>query len=405
MGKAEIGEPAGAMGKKFNQLREIGLRFSRAVLQGGQACGGYIRGFPEALRRFRHKYFSDGRRVKPIALAHMRQNLLEESDLDWDYLVLVLGSCIIATFGLLSNSAAVIIGAMLIAPLMLPIRGLSFGILEADRELIKASVISIIVGTVTAIVISAILGAITGIAQYGSEVYARSQPTLLDLGIAVTAGALAGFAKVEPKLSSTIAGTAIAVALMPPVCVVGLWLAQLEFSSSLGAMLLYATNLFGITLACMVAFMLAGYSPFNLARRPIGITMLFTGLLVFPLGFSTLQLLQQNRLESAVRTALLDRTLTFQRLTLVNMSTNWVASPPEVSLVVYASEPVTPKQVQLLENFLEDEMGRPFTLQFEVSRVELVTSEPEPGGPQDGGDWQQPELVKPLPVKQLFPKP
>ena len=140
------------------------------------------------------------------------------------------------------------------------------------------------VGTATAIVISAVLGAATGIAQYGSEVYARSQPTLLDLGIAVTAGALAGFAKVEPKLSSTIAGTAIAVALMPPVCVVGLWLAQLEFNHSLGAMLLYTTNLFGITLACMVAFMLAGYSPFNLARRPISIAMFFTGLLVFPLG-------------------------------------------------------------------------------------------------------------------------
>jgi uncharacterized hydrophobic protein (TIGR00271 family) len=393
------------MGKKINQLREGVLRFSQRAIRGGQACGGYIRGLPEAFNQFRHKYFSDRRRVKPIVLAHMRQNLLEESDLDWDYQVLVLGSCIIATFGLLSNSAAVIIGAMLIAPLMLPIRGLAFGILDASRELIKASIISIVVGTATAIAISAFLGAATGVAQYGSEVYARSQPTLLDLGIAVTAGALAGFAKVEPKLSSTIAGTAIAVALMPPVCVVGLWLAQLELSQSLGAMLLYITNLFGITLACMVAFMLAGYAPFNLARRPIGITMLFTGLLVFPLGFSTLQLLQQNRLESAVRSALLDRTLTFQRLTLVDMSTNWVTSPPEVSLVVYASEPVTPKQVQLLENFLKDELGRTFALFFEVGQVELVTSDPESENPQDGGDWQDSKPLKPVPSQADFTLP
>ena len=393
------------MGKNIDRLLQVALSICQRMRRGGQACGGYIRGLPASFRALRHKYFSNGRRVKPIVLAHMQQNLLEESDLDRDYQVLVVGSCIIATLGLLSNSAAVIIGAMLIAPLMLPIRGLAFGILDADRNLIKASIVSILVGTVTAIGISAVLGATTGIAQYGSEVYARSQPTLLDLAIAVTAGALAGFAKVEPKLSNTIAGTAIAVALMPPVCVVGLWLAQLEFNQSLGAMLLYATNLFGITLACMVAFMLAGYAPFNRARRPIGVTMFFTGLLVVPLGFSTLQLLQQNRLESAVKTALLDRTLTFQRLTLVNMSTNWVATPPEVALVVYASEPVTPKQAQLLENFLADEMGRSFKLLFEVSRVELVTSEPEPDSPQDGGEWQNPQRPKPIPLKQDFTMP
>ncbi len=390
---------------KFYHLRQGVVRVGQGVKQGSQTCTRYIREVPETVRQLRCTYFSDGRRVKPIALAHLRQDLLQESDLDWDYLVLVLGSCIIATFGLLSNSAAVIIGAMLIAPLMLPIRGIAFGILDADRQLIRASVLSIVVGTGVAIAISAFLGATTGIAQYGSEVYARSQPTLLDLGIAVTAGALAGFAKVDPKLSSTIAGTAIAVALMPPVCVVGLWLAQGDLSLSLGAMLLYTTNLFGITLACMVAFMLAGYAPFNLARRPIGITLVFTGLLVFPLGYSTGQLVLQNRLESAVRTALLDRTLTFQRLTLVDLSTNWVTNPPEVSLVVYASEPVTPKQVQLLENFLENEMSRPFTLLFEVSQVDLVTSEPDPQHPQDGGEWQEPRELKPVPSNRDLTRP
>jgi len=382
---------------KFYRLRQRIAQVGPGLGRWGQACRSTWQSFGQQTRTFRRTYFSSGRRAKPLALAHLRQDLLAESDLDWDYLVLVLGSCMIATFGLLSNSAAVIIGAMLIAPLMLPSRGVAYGILEADQQLIRASVVSIVVGTGVAIAISAILGVTTGIAQYGSEVYVRSQPTLLDLGVAVTAGALAGFAKVEPKLSSTIAGTAIAVALMPPVCVVGLWLAKLNFTQSLGALLLYATNLFGITLACMVAFMLAGYSSFDRARRPIGITLFFTLLLIFPLGYSTLQLLLQNRLESSIKTALLDRTLTFQQLTLVNLSTNWVTNPPQVSLVVYASEPVTPKQVQLLENFLEAEMGRPFTLLFEVSQVELVTSEPEPQSPQDGGEWQEPQELRPVP--------
>jgi uncharacterized hydrophobic protein (TIGR00271 family) len=211
--------------------------------------------------RLRKTYFSEGRRVSPLTLKHMRQGLLEESQLSWNYLVLVVGSCIIATFGLLANSTAVIIGAMLIAPLMLPIRGAAFGIIDADKQLIQKSLASLAVGTGLAIAMSATVDRFTGVAKYGKEVMARTQPTLLDLGIAVTAGALAGFAKVSDKLSSTIAGTAIAVALMPPVCVVGLWLAQGNFLLSQGALLLYLTNLFGITLACMVAFMLGGYAP------------------------------------------------------------------------------------------------------------------------------------------------
>ncbi|WP_228040801.1 DUF389 domain-containing protein [Nodosilinea sp. LEGE 07088] len=315
---------------------------------------------------------------RPVAagdLTQLRQDLLEESQLSWRYLVLVVGSCMIATLGLLSNSAAVIIGAMLIAPLMLPIRGAAFGILEADRPLIRASILALMGGSFLAVTMSTLLGLLTGVAQFGSEVMARTEPTLLDLGIAVTAGALAGIAKVDPKLSSTVAGTAIAVALMPPICVVGLWLSQGNLNLGLGALLLYLTNLFGITLACMVAFVLSGYSMVQRARRPLGITLVFTALLVFPLGATTLRLLRQNQLEASVRSALLDRTVTFQRLTLVDMSTNWLTTPPEISLTVWAPEPVTPKQVALLEQFLARELRRPYRLLFFVSPVEEITSE------------------------------
>ncbi|HSM80515.1 MAG TPA: DUF389 domain-containing protein [Nodosilinea sp.] len=316
------------------------------------------------------------RSVAADDLTRLRQDLLEESQLSWHYLTLVVGSCIIATLGLLSNSAAVIIGAMLIAPLMLPIRGAAFGILEADRVLIRASILSLAVGSSLAIAISTLIGALTGLAQFGSEVMARTQPTLLDLGIAVTAGALAGVAKIETKVAGTVAGTAIAVALMPPICVVGLWLGQGNLAFSLGALLLYMTNLFGITLACMVAFVLFGYARARRAHRPLGITLLFTALLIIPLGAGTLRLLQQNQLEVSVKNALLDRTLTFQRVGLVDMSTNWVTTPPEITLTVRASEPITQKQVQLLEQFVAAELGRPYRLTFLVGQVDEITSDP-----------------------------
>ena len=331
----------------------------------------------------RQAYGHRRRLISVADLGQIRQTLMAESALSWPYLVMVVGSCIIATLGLLANSAAVIIGAMLIAPLMLPIRGAAFGVLEADRRFIKDSLISLAVGTVLAVAISASLGQVSGIATYGSEVVARSQPTLLDLGVAVTAGALAGFAAVEPKLSSSVAGVAIAVALMPPICVVGLWLAQAEWDMALGALLLYSTNLLGITLACMVAFVAMGCIPIRNAHGPIGITVLLTGLLVLPLGASTARLLRQNQLEASLKRALLDRTLTFQQLNLIDMTVNWINTPAEVFLTVQAHEPVSVKQVQLLEDFVAQEMGRPFLLNFLVSRVEQVNRE-EPSQ----GVWQ-----------------
>ena len=330
----------------------------------------------ERFHKFRQKYLTGGRRVTPQGLKYMADSLLDESRPGNSFLVLTLGSCVIATFGLLSNSSAVIIGAMLIAPLMLPIRGLSYGILEADEKLIRVSALAIAIGAGGAILVSMLLGMAVSLSDYGSEVWGRTAPTLLDLGIAITAGALAGFAKIETKLSSSLAGTAIAVALMPPLCVVGLWVAKFELRLASGALVLFLTNLLGITLACMLVFLWAGYTPVNRARRPLSMTMALTSLLLVPLGITSYRLVVQDRLESNLERALLDKTLTFQRLRLVSLETDWFTTPPAVNLLVYANEPVTPVQVDLLEQFVEQEMGRPFRLIFEVGHLDEVTSDP-----------------------------
>ncbi|MEG4032387.1 DUF389 domain-containing protein [Microcoleus sp. S36b_A4] len=297
---------------------------------------------------------------------------MEESTLDINYLVLILGSCIIATFGLLSNSAAVIIGAMIIAPLMLPIRGLAFGAVEGNVLLFRKGLVALAVGTVLAIFLACFLGALVQLPDFGSEVLARSKPTLLDLGIAIAAGGISGYAKVQPKVSATLAGTAIAVALMPPICVIGLGLSQANWSLSLGASLLYLTNLLGITLSCMLTSLIAGYTPLHRARKALFWALALTAILVIPLGVSFAELIEQAQLEVSLKRALLNRTITFQRVELIKTDTNWLTKPPEVRLIVRSSEALTPKQVQLLEAFVEKEMGQPFTLIFQVSQVEEV---------------------------------
>lgn len=310
----------------------------------------------------------------------IQADLLAESIPDPTYLILIIGSCAIATFGLLANSAAVIIGAMIIAPLMLPIRGLAFGALQGNILLFRQGMIAVIEGTLLAMTIAAGIGLLVNLPNYGSEVFARSAPNLLDLGIAVAAGGISGYAKVEPKVSTSLAGTAIAVALMPPICVIGLGLAQANGSLSLGATLLYLTNLLGITLSCMLVFLLAGYTSFRSARKALTWTLALTVILIIPLGISFARLAQQAHLEASLRRALLNRTVTFQQLELLRSETDWLANPPEMRLNVRAKEPVTPRQVRLLEEFIEREMGRSFVLIFEVGQVEEVRREENEGG-------------------------
>ena len=203
---------------------------------------------------------------------------------------------------------------------------------------------------------------------------ARTQPNLLDLGIAVAAGAIGGYGKIQSKVSDTFGGTAIAVALMPPVCVVGLGLSQGNWILSRGATLLYLTNLLGIALACMVVFLSAGYAPLRQAGKPLLAAIILTSLLLIPLGLSFSRLVQQARLQSSVKKALTNRTVTFQQLELTNFKVNWLEKPAQVFLSVNAKEPVTQKQVELLESFLEREIGQKFTLIFNISRVEEVRS-------------------------------
>lgn len=324
--------------------------------------------------RKRFQYFRR-KGTEPVQLQRLQADLLTEATLDSSYLALVIGSCAIATFGLLANSAAVIIGAMIIAPLMLPIRGLAFGALQGDIPLFRKGMIALSIGTLSAVAIAFSLGKLVGIPSYGSEVLARSEPTLLDLGVAIVAGGISGYAKVQPKISGSLAGTAIAVALMPPICVVGLGLSQANWSLSWGATLLYLTNLLGITLACMLTFLLTGCASLQRAKKALGWTIALTSILLIPLSIGFAELMRQTRLESSLQSALINRTVTFQRIELLNTETNWLTKPPQVRLSVRSPEPITPKQVQLLEAFVEREMGQPFTLIFTVSQVKEVTRE------------------------------
>lgn len=153
--------------------------------------------------------------------------LRESSAPDFDYFVLVFLSCMIATFGLLIDSAATIIGAMLVAPLMSPILGIGLASIRGDTFLLRNAAVALIRGAILAIVLSAVLTRIndwlpfTTLQELPAEVMARIKPSPIDLGVALAGGLAAAFALAQPELSAALPGVAIATALMPPLCEVG----------------------------------------------------------------------------------------------------------------------------------------------------------------------------------------
>ncbi len=327
--------------------------------------------------------------LDPAVRERVTALLVAGGRLNRNYLALSIASCAIATLGLLENSAAVIIGAMIVAPLMLPIQAIAFGALDGSAQTLRRGVVTLATGVAASVVLSALLAKSLGLSDFGAEILSRTRPNLLDLGIALTAGAIGAFASVRPSIANSLAGTAIAVALMPPLCVVGIGLANGRVDLSRGAALLFVTNLLGIAFASMVVFLLAGH-----AKRPafsaLGWTGALVALLVAPLAFSFENLVRQAALQNGLRLALTTKTATFRQATLVSSEFDWLSQPPTATLFVRSSAPFSPHQVALLEAFAERATGQRFQLVIESAQYERVTSA---GGPPASGS--SPSAVAP----------
>lgn len=200
-----------------------------------------------------------------------------------DFLIMMLVSSVVAGLGLFLNSPAVIIGAMILAPLMGPILSLAMGMLRRDSRLVAGAVKTILSGIAVALSTSGLMAFIIPVGRITAEMAGRIQPSLLDLGVAVAAGAAGAYANTRDNVSGSLPGVAIAVALVPPLCVSGIGLGWGNFEVFSGAMLLFLTNLIGISLASAVAFMILGFAPVVRARFGLGISLAFLLIIGFPL--------------------------------------------------------------------------------------------------------------------------
>lgn len=186
-----------------------------------------------------------------------RKSALSSIDFNW----LIIMSAGLASLGLMLNSVAVIIGAMLVAPLMSPLGSLAIGLAVGELDMTRRAAITLVQGTLLAVFISIAFGLLLPQNTPTSEMLSRGTPTLLDAAVALVSGFVAAFALARKEIPVALAGVAIAAALMPPVCTIGLGLAFGDMRLATGATLLFVTNITLIVASENLIFLWMGMRP------------------------------------------------------------------------------------------------------------------------------------------------
>ena len=278
------------------------------------------------------------------------------------YQVLIVLSVLLALAGMYANSAPVIIGAMILAPLMSPIVSLAMGLARSDLSLMRASLRTLAVGVGWGLACGVIMAWVTPLETPTLEMQARMSPTLLDLMIAVLSGVACAYANSKQEIAKSLAGVAIAVALVPPLSVAGIGLGWADWSMAAGASLLLVTNLVGIALAASATFLVLGFAPFKRARAGLGITALLLLLISAPLTLSFYHLVsRENILEHVPRghIELGDLRVHIERADVR------LGEPVVVSLVLTSERNVQASHVDELKEIIGREVGVPIRIEVQ----------------------------------------
>ncbi len=314
----------------------------------------------------KHELEPDGRQAIVTKLffegAQFRQRLGR-------FAVLMALAVAISTFGLVSDSTAVVIGAMLIAPLMTPIMALAAALVMGWPNRALRSALTVLGGVVGSVVLAFLIA--TWVPQIpstvmNSQVTSRVSPTMIDLLIALAAGAAGAFAISRPDVADSLPGVAVAVALVPPLSVIGLTLEFGQYADALGALLLFATNFVAIILAGSVVFVLVGFTPlFRLEQhgrqiRTSFATVCIGALLVMAPLVATGQRITADALATNEAESAVDDWLTGTSFSLVNIAIDGT----DVSVVI--AGPGNPPPLNELGSSLADGLQREVNLDLRV---------------------------------------
>jgi uncharacterized hydrophobic protein (TIGR00271 family) len=311
----------------------------------------------------------------PEEVAALDDKLRSDARMDRAYLALLIVASIVASLGLEQNSAATIIGAMVVAPLMLPIRALGFGLLRMDGRVLTSSILTLCASAAIIIAVGALVGRLADRPELSAEIVSRTSVTFLGLAVAIAGGVLAGLSRTEwdSKITDSLIGVGIAVSLVPPLCTVGITLAYGAYYESFGALMIFLTNMVGISFACMVAFWATGYGAEALWKpvAALGVFAIAIGLLSPELA----QTGRRARTTSHIESFLNDRITTYlpSAIKVESVQISWKEQPREVVAVVRSERAPTRAQVGALNEALNRSIGEPLRITIEQDPAASVS--------------------------------
>jgi uncharacterized hydrophobic protein (TIGR00271 family) len=288
-----------------------------------------------------------------------------------DFIMMICLSTAIASLGLIQNSTAVVIGAMVVAPLMTPLIGSGLALVQGNTSLFRDSLKAMGFGIGAALLISVFFGLTAPMEALTPELLARGAPTLIDLAVAFFSGVAAAYAVARPSLLGALAGVAIAAALVPPLATVGIAFAEGAWQISQGAAILFLTNLVAIILGAAFIYRRLGIqgtrsgikSPLWM-RRTVLILILITVLLTAPLGFKLAQQLREGQtrpytlpVSQSVYQAINKRIHQEYGVTLISAVRFAIKSDTDAAILLSAQKPISVDLVSDLKQLMNDEMG------------------------------------------------
>ncbi|WP_427981385.1 TIGR00341 family protein [Agarivorans sp.] len=275
------------------------------------------------------------------------------------FITLMILSTLLATIGLYASSAPVIIGAMILAPLMAPIISLSMALTRQDPSLTTASSFTLVVGLCVALVFATGASFIIPMELITPEIAARMSPNLLDLGVAIISGIAGAYAHARIDAAKSLAGVAIAVALVPPLAVTGIGLGWLDLSVARGAFLLFLTNLAGIVFSAAVCFLALGFAPFTRAKKGLAMALVAVTLVSVPLFFSFSRLSEEAKIVQRLQGK------TFNQILLRTVQARGV-EPLVLRVQLLSEDALTNRQLDELKQNIEQQLGRSVTLEASI---------------------------------------
>ncbi|WP_319419638.1 TIGR00341 family protein [Pleurocapsa sp. FMAR1] len=313
-------------------------------------------------------------REKATPIASLNRSIWRLSVPSFSFHFMLGLSAIIATLGLLANSAAVIIGAMIVAPLMGPIVGMAYSTAMGNRRLLRRSSFTLLKGILLTIGVSWLATSIIGLDTVDSEIMSRVKPTLIDFGIAMAAGAAGAFANTRRSISTAMPGVAIAVALVPPLSVVGIGMAQGEADIAFGALLLFLTNLICIIFFGSLVFLFQSYGNLGRAKKGLAMSTAVMFLLGIPLTLSMRELIVTKNVRQQIEYFIFNETETF-----ANADINSIVVTPKkgylrVDLDIAAPlNSISKEQIERAKSALAQKIGQEIYLDVEMVPLKRIT--------------------------------